>query len=308
MRAVICTKYGPPEVLQMQEVRKPQPKDHEVLIKVYATSAHVGDTRIRKVDPFFVRFVFGLFRPRKNLILGMELAGVIESRGKNVTAFDEGDEVFAWAGYGLGGYAEYRCLPGTVKNGRFERKGLVGMKPSNLSFTEAATVPAAGLTVLQNFRKVKIGEGQHILINGASGSLGTYAIQLAKHYGAEVTAVCSSKNFDLVRSLGADHVIDYMQEDFTMGTSQYDIVYDAVMKSKAGKCKKILKPTGIFINNNRLPKIQAGDLSILKGLVERNTIRPVIDRVYSIEEIVDAHRYVDTGRKRGNVAVAVNQA
>ena len=307
MRAVICTNYGPPEVLKMGEVPKPEPKAHEVLIKVLATSAHIGDTRIRRVDPIFVRLMFGLFKPRKNLILGMELAGVIETVGKDVTSFSSGDEVFAWAGYGLGSYAEYRCLPGTLKSGRFDRKGLVAIKPENLSFAEAATVPAAGLTVLLNFRKAKIAKRQHILINGASGSLGTYSIQLAKHHGAEVTAVCSSKNFDLVRSLGVDHVVDYTEEDFTARKEQYDIVYDAVMKSKASRCKKILKPKGVFINNNGLPKMQAGDLSILKDLTEQNIIKPVIDRVYPIEEIVEAHRYVDTGRKRGNVPIVVQQ-
>jgi len=305
MKAVICTKYGPPEVLQIEEVEKPKPRDNEVLIKIYATTAHIGDTRIRRVDPFLVRLMFGLFRPKKNLILGLEISGIIESVGKNVKTLKKGDKVFALTGFGLGGYAEYRCLPEKVKEGSQERKGLVALKPENLTYEEAATIPAGGLTALKNLQKANIGKGQKILINGASGSLGTYAIQLAKYYGAEVTAVCSAKNFELVKSIGADKVIDYTKEDFTKKQDKYDIVYDAVMKSKASKCRKILKSNGVFLNNYRLPKTKEEDLLFLKDLIEKNKLKPVMDRMYSIEEIVEAHRYVDKGHKKGNVAVTV---
>jgi NADPH:quinone reductase-like Zn-dependent oxidoreductase len=305
MRAVICTKYGPPEVLQIKEIEKPKPKDEEVLIKIYATTAHVGDTRIRRADPFLVRLVFGLFNPRKNLILGLEISGIIESVGKNVTSFKKGDKVFALTGFGLGGYAQYRCLPEKVKEGTGQRKGLVALKPENVSYEEAAAIPAGGLTALKNLQKANIQKGQKILINGASGSLGTYAIQLATYYGAEVTAVCSANNFGLVKSLGADYVIDYRKEDFTEKQEKYDIVYDAVMKLKPAKCRKIVKKNGVFVNNSRLPKIKEEDLLFLKDLVENNKLKPVLDRTYAIDEVVEAHIYVDKGHKKGNVVIRV---
>ena len=201
MKTVVCTKYGTPEVLQLKEIEKPKPKDNEVLIKVYATTAHIGDTRIRRAYPFLARLVFGLFNPKKNLILGMEISGEVESVGKNVNSFKKGDKVFALTGFDLGGYAEYKCLPEKSKEKTIEKKGLVTPKPENLSYNEAAAIPAGGLTALKNLQKAKIREGQKILINGASGSLGTFAIQLAKYYGAEVTAVCSSENFELAISI-----------------------------------------------------------------------------------------------------------
>ncbi|MGF1585613.1 MAG: NAD(P)-dependent alcohol dehydrogenase [Bacteroidales bacterium] len=306
MKAVVCTQYGKPEGLQFKEVKKPVPKDDEVLIKIYATTAHIGDTRIRRADPFLVRFIFGLFKPKKDLILGMEISGIIENVGKNVKSFRKSDTVYALTGFGFGGYAEYRCLPEKVKDGTQQRKGLVAIKPENLTFEEAATVPAGGLTALKNLQKANISKGHKILINGASGSLGTYAIQIAKYYGAEVTAVCSSKNFDIVKSIGADKVIDYTNEDFTKKQDKYDILYDAVMKLKASRCRKVLKTNGIFLNNSGLPKIKNDDLLFLKYLIENNKLKPVIDRTYSIEDIVEAHRYVDMGHKRGNVAVRIN--
>ncbi len=305
MRAVICTKYGPPEALQIKEVDKPKPKDNEVLIKIYATTAHVGDTRIRRADPFLVRLVFGLFKPRKNLIPGLEISGIIESTGKNVKSFRKGDKVFALTGFGLGGYAQYRCLPEKVKEGH-HRKGLLALKPENLSYQEAAAIPAGGLTALKNLQKANIRKGQQILINGSSGSLGTYAIQLAKYYGAEVTAVCSASNFELVKSIGADKVIDYTKEDFTKKQDKYDIVYDAVMKLRPAKCRKVLKKNGVFINNSHLPKIKQEDLLFLKDLIENNKLIPILDRTYSIDEVVEAHRYVDKGHKKGNVVIRVN--
>lgn len=305
MKAVIYTNYGPPEVLQIKEIEKPQPKDNEVLIKIHAATVHIGDTRIRRTDPFLVRLVFGLFKPKKNLIPGMELSGIIESVGKDVQSFKKGDEIFALAGFTLGGNAEYICLPEKVKEGTQEKKGQVVLKPANLSFEEAATVPAGALTAMKNMQKAKISEGQKILINGASGSLGTFAIQLAKYHGAEVTAVCSEKNFELVKSLGADKTIDYTKQDFTQSQERYDIVYDAVMKSKASKCKGILKKGGVFVNNNGVPKIVSKDLWFIKDLIEQEKLKPVIDRVYSLEEVVEAHRYVDQGCKRGNVVLRV---
>ena len=305
MKAVICTKYGSPEVLRIKEVAKPVPRNNEVLIKVYATTAHIGDTRIRRANPFLARLVFGLFNPKKNLILGMEASGEIESAGKDVSSFKKGDKVFAWTGFGLGAYAEYICLPEKSKAGTLGKRGLVILKPENLSHQEAAAIPAGGITALKNLQKANIQEGQKILINGASGSLGTFAIQLAKYYGAEVTAVCSSENFDLVKSIGADRVIDYKKEDFTKTNEKYDIVYDAVVKSKQANCKGILKENGIYLNNSRLPEIKEDDLLLLKSLVENNKLKPIVDKIYSIDEIVEAHRYVDKGHKKGNVIITV---
>ena len=305
MKAVVCTKYGTPEVLQLKEIEKPKPKDNEVLIKVYATTAHIGDTRIRRAYPFLVRLVFGLFKPKKNLILGMEISGEIESVGKNVNSFKKGDKVFALTGFDLGGYAEYKCLPEKSKENTIEKRGLVALKPENLSYNEAAAIPAGGITALKNLQKANIRKGQKILINGASGSLGTFAIQLAKHYGAEVTAVCSAENFELATSIGADKVIDYRTADFTKSNEKYDIIYDAVMKSKRANCKNRLKKNGIFLNNSHLSKIQENDLLLLKSLIENNKLKPIVDKTSSINEIVEAHRYVDKGHKKGNVIITI---
>lgn len=305
MKVIVCTKYGSPEVLQIKEIEKPLPKENEMLIKVFATTAHIGDTRIRNADPFLVRLVFGLFKPKRNLVLGLEISGEIESLGQNVKSFKKGDKVFALTGFGLGGYAEYICLPEKGKNGSLEKKGLVVLKPNNLSHEEAAAIPAGGLTALKNLQKANIKKGHKVLINGASGSLGTYAIQLAKYYGAEVTAVCSGENFELVKSIGADIAIDYTKEDFTKRDEKYDIVYDAVMKSKYSRCRRILRGNGAFLNNSRLPKIEDNDLLLLKNLIEKNILRPIIDRIYSIDDIVEAHKYVEKGHKKGNVAIMV---
>jgi NADPH:quinone reductase-like Zn-dependent oxidoreductase len=309
MKAIVYEKYGPPKVLHFKEVPKPTPKDNEVLIKVHATTAHIGDTRVRSFNvPLSVWLPMRLFlgvRKPKRPILGMECAGEIEAVGKDVKRFKKGDQVFALTGFGFGGYAEYRCLPEKPEEGKAETKGLVAIKPTNLSYEEAATVPAGGLTALKNIQKANIKSGQKILINGASGSLGTYAIQLAKYYGAEVTGVCSTTNLEMVKSLGAHKVIDYTKEDFTKSRETYDIVYDAVMKTSRSRCKDLLKKTGIFLNNNGLAKIMPEDLIFLKELIEKGELKPVIDRTYKFEQIVEAHRYVDKGHKKGNVAITV---
>ena len=303
MRAVICTAYGAPEVLAIREVPMPEPRAGEVRIRTVATTAHVGDARIRRADPFAARLAFGLFRPRRDLVLGLELAGVVDAVGTGVSAFAPGDEVMAFCGFGLGGNAGYRCLPADSRDP--QKHGAIVRKPSSMSFEEAAALPTGAMTALKNLQKAGLGAGHRILINGASGSLGTSAIQLAKHLSAEVTAVCSARNRDLVESLGADAVVDYGTEDFTRLGPRFDVVYDAVMASSAGACRGLLRPGGVHVRNAGLARITSDDLQHVADLADRGVLRPVVDRVLPLDEVVEAHRYVDTGRKRGHVVLTV---
>ncbi len=302
MKAMVFREYGTPDVLHMEEVSRPIPKENEVLIRVKATTVTAGDWRMRKAQPFVARLYNGLLRPRKVNILGFELAGVVEQTGSQAAPFQPGDQVFAFAGLKFGAYAEYICLP---VDGN-QNKGIVALKPSNLSYEEAAAVPLGGLAALNLLCRADIKAGKKVLINGASGSVGTYAVQIARNRGAQITAVCSGKNFEMVRSLGADRSIDYTKEDFTTDVERYDVIFDAVDKVKPSRAKTVLTPGGIYLNIGQSRKDRPQDLVELKDLCEAGRLHPVIDKVFPFDHISDAHRYVEKGHKVGNVVINLN--
>jgi NADPH:quinone reductase-like Zn-dependent oxidoreductase len=302
MRAIVCTRYGPPEVLQLRDLPKPQPKGSEVLIRIAATTVTASDCIVRAFNlPLRLKLPMGAvlgFRAPRNPILGLVLAGEVESAGKDVTQFKPGNQVYAFTAFRFGAYAEYKCLP---------EKAILARKPSNLTHEQAAAIPYGGLLALYFLRQANIDSSRHVLVYGASGAIGTTAVQLAKHFGAEVTGVCSAANVDLVKSLGADTVIDYTKQDFTQNGARYDLIFNAV-----GKRKAVLRTEGSLTAGGRhitvddsSPKLRVEDLAFLTDLVESGGLRPVIDRIYPLEQIVDAHRYVDQGHKKGNVVIAV---
>lgn len=304
MKAAIYTKYGPPNVLKLVDIEKPQPKADEILVKICATTVTAGDVRLRSSDfPLLVwlpvRLMFGLFRPKKQ-ILGHEFSGLVEAIGKDVTQYKVGDAILGTpTTLKTGGYAEYICIPENRK------KGVLGLKPKNINFNEAAALPVGGMTALYLLHKAKLNKGQKVVIYGASGSVGSYAIQIAKAQEATVVAVCSSSNFDMVQSLGADQVIDYREEDYSMLDDQFDIVFDAVGKTSKSKAKKILKQDGHFVSVKSLTSPTQEHFNALSTLAEKQKIKPYIDRCFNLSEIVAAHEYVDNGRKRGNVVVEI---
>ena len=326
MKAIVWTKYGPPDVLELRDVEKPTPRDNEVLIKIRTTTVTAGDQEMRSLTvPLWLRLptrlYVGLRKPERITILGQELAGTVEAAGKDVRRFREGDEVFAATGFSLGAYAQYICLPEESED------SVLAPKPANTTFEEAAAVPVGGLEALHFLRKANVRTGQKVLINGAGGSIGTIAVQLAKYFGAEVTAVDSTGKLEMLRSIGADQVIDYTQKDFTQSGETYDVILDVVGKAPYSGSIRSLKEQGFYlIANPRVSKMVRGlwtsmtsskrvitetagrktdDLVYLKELIEGGKIRPVIDRSYPLEQMAEAHQYVEQGGKKGNVVITV---
>lgn len=317
MKAVVYTQYGSPQVLQLREVAKPTPKDNEVLVRIKATAVNSGDVRLRKADPFAVRFMLGLTKPKINT-LGVVFSGEVESTGKDVTLFKIGDQVFGHTDMSFGTYAAYKCLP---------ENGSLALKPSNISHQEAAVIPFGGTTALHFIKKADIKQGQKVLIVGASGAVGSAAVQLAKFYGAVVTGVCSTGNKALVKSLGADEVIDYTKEDFTENGETYDVIFDTVKTIPVFRALKSLNKNGVLILSAAMVKEmfqgfwiskttgikvltgviqhQAEDIIFLRELIEAGKLKPVIDRTYTLAQMAEAHAYVEKGHKKGNVAIEI---
>lgn len=317
MKAAVYTTYGTPEVLHLKDLQKPTPKDNEVLIRIHATAATSGDCRLRKADPFAVRFFFGLFKPKKN-VLGGVLSGKIEATGTNVKGFKVGDSVFGSTSMDFGAYAQYICLPET---------GALAIKPENFSHEEAAALPFGGATAFHFLQKANIQPGQKVLIYGASGAVGTAAVQVAKYFGAEVSAVCSTSNIEMVKSIGADKVIDYTKTGFAKNGEQYDVIYETVNKAPVSSCLAVLKNKGtLILGAGMLPEMLQGtwaaitsgvkvisgpalptveSIRFLQKLAESGKLKAVIDRTYPLEKIAEAHRYVEKGHKKGNVVIEV---
>jgi NADPH:quinone reductase-like Zn-dependent oxidoreductase len=318
MKVVIYTQYGNPEVLKIQEVKKPEPKDNEILIKQMATTVNSGDARLRKADPFLVRLMFGLFKPKIN-ILGNVISGIVEEVGKNVTTFKVGDEVYGLCDMTMGAYAEYLAVPDSTP---------LALKPKNMNFEETASLVFGGHTALHFLKKAEVAKDQKMLIYGGSGAVGTSAIQLAKYFGAKVTAVTSTNNVELTKSLGADNVIDYTKQGLTDMEKSFDVVYETVNKTEVSKIAKLVKPRGklilgaviikgliegLAVSKRQGIQMIAGtasvtneDLQFLAQLAESGNLKPVIDKTYNLEQIVDAHQYVDLGHKKGNVVIKIS--
>jgi NADPH:quinone reductase-like Zn-dependent oxidoreductase len=322
MRAIVYKKYGSPNVLEPSDVEKPKPKANEVLIRVYATTVTTADCMMRRGDTFLSRILLGLIKPKKKYqILGTEFSGTIEEAGSKVKKFKTGDEVYAFRGFGTGCYAQYKCM---------NENGSLAIKPSDMSFSEVASVVDGATTALFFLKeKANIQRGQKVLINGASGSIGTFAVQLAKYFGAEVTGVCSTKNIEFVKSLGADKVVDYSKEDFAKTGDTYDIIFDTVGKSSFAQCRKALKSNGKYVvtvmtlkiilqsfltkpgNNKKvifgMSLNKTEDLNFIRTLIEDGKLKTIIDRQYPLEELPEAHEYVEKGHKKGNVVITLTQ-
>lgn len=331
MKAIVMSDYGPPEVLKLEEVNKPDPKDNEILVRVHAVSVNYGDIvarNFKNLTPgefnmpfllwFLARIQFGINKP-KTTILGSEFAGEVESVGKEVKRFSAGEQVFGYLSQTMGADAEYVCMP---------EDGEIALKPANMTFEEAAAVPYGAITALNLLRKVNIQSGQQVLINGASGGIGSAAVQLAKSHGAEVTGVCGTPRLDFVKTLGADHVIDYTQEDFTENGETYDLIFDILGKSSFSHCKDSLKPNGVYLLASfksgdllqmlwtslfgkkkvicALSSENSGDLPYIKELIEAGTIKAVIDKRFALENTADAHRYIEGGKKKGHIIITVD--
>ncbi len=329
MKAIVWTKYGPPDGLQLKEVEKPVPKDDQILVKIHATTITAGDCEMRRLElplmlSFPVRVYAGLIAPKRIPILGQELAGEVKEVGANVKTYKEGDQVFGTTGFGFGAYAEYICLPEEPD----DVQGTLAPKPTNLTYEEAAAVPTAGFEALHFLRKADIQPGKKVLIIGAGGSIGTFAIQLVRHFGAEVTGVDSTEKMDMLRSIGANHIIDYTKEDYTKSGKSYDLIIDVVGRRGVAHRLKLLKPAGTYflayagfshillslwtsMTSKKKLKIESAsqkeeDLIFLKELLEAGKLKPIIDKSFPLEQVPDAHRYVETGNKKGNVVITVS--